>query len=546
MWYGILLLEAAGIFCYFNFNYHYHFFYQEQNQLFLISSDYLLSYLRKPAWLACMTGDFLTQFYYYLYAGPAILTSLLLTAAICTRKAVRKAGIQKTLVSFLLAVIAMTVLTLFALHYEYRLCSIIAYIGGTIMFISTPPYLRNKEKKDSTPAISSSLTLVGVFLTFWMFGYGVWIYALLVLASTFLRHEKGTAFARFAVVAIPLLLLMLTKKIYFLDYDKLYTYPGIGKFVKPETEVEKFFAVENEYYFGNYKKVISMVESSPSPSNYDLFFYNLVMAQNGQLPEKMLKFNNNYFGTFEKIGPETPLLTTKLLNELYWQMGDMTFAERAAMLANVFSPDNRNIRMMKRLAEINIVSGDKPAAMKYLRILSNTFVYKNWASEIIQSLSKGTTSESMKTYTQKIEFTNNADTIRISDNSHLIMMELLQSNPENRIARDYLLCSDLLLKDMETFKKDYDNFYMKQKSPLYEKVYQEAMMIYLAGTNANEDEWKKYIKRPDIIQRFAAYNQKRGSSEFKDTYWYYFDRGTAPKIGNPSDTDNQDTKSYRN
>lgn len=35
--------------------------------------------------------------------------------------------------------------------------------------------------------------------------------------------------------------------------------------------------------------------------------------------------------------------------------------------------------MIKRLAEVNIVSGDKKAADKYLRLLDKTAVYHSWA-----------------------------------------------------------------------------------------------------------------------------------------------------------------------
>lgn len=44
------------------------------------------------------------------------------------------------------------------------------------------------------------------------------------------------------------------------------------------------------------------------------------------------------------------------------------------------------------------------------------------------------------------------------------MCELAESNPNNKIAIDYMLCSDLLLKDMETFKRDYDTYYLKLKT----------------------------------------------------------------------------------
>lgn len=56
----------------------------------------------------------------------------------------------------------------------------------------------------------------------------------------------------------------------------------------------------------------------------------------------------------------------------------MTFTERAAMMTNVFSHNNRNVRMMQRFTECNYVSGDSLAAEKYLRILDKTLVYDRW------------------------------------------------------------------------------------------------------------------------------------------------------------------------
>ena len=61
-----IVLWAIACWAFFQFWYPYHFFFQEQNQLFLWSSDYLSSYIY-PVKFAELIGDFLTQFYYYLY-----------------------------------------------------------------------------------------------------------------------------------------------------------------------------------------------------------------------------------------------------------------------------------------------------------------------------------------------------------------------------------------------------------------------------------------------------------------------------------------------
>lgn len=57
-----------------------------------------------------------------------------------------------------------------------------------------------------------------------------------------------------------------------------------------------------------------------------------------------------------------------------------------------------------------------------------------------------------------MQFVNVHDTITISDNAHFLMMQLLDHNADNTIALDYILCSNLLLKDIANFKRDYDRY----------------------------------------------------------------------------------------
>ena len=290
----------------------------------------------------------------------------------------------------------------------------------------------------------------------------------------------------------------------------------------PDLILEKDFAVECEYYFGNHDKVIKMVEGENKWTDQMLFFYNLAQAQRGELPDHLLDFTQNYLGTFEKIGPDTPMLTIRNMNELYWALGDMTFTERAAMMTNVFSHNNRNVRMMRRLAECNIVSGDTLAAEKYLRILDKTLVYRRWADNV-RLYGKDI-------YQKKMQMVSRRDTITITDNAHFLMMQLLDANPDNIVALDYILCSDLLLKDMTNFKRDYDRYCIEIGKPRLKPLYQEALCIWLAGTDAPQEDWQNYIKMNDVMQRFIDYNNQRGNPRFKGTYWYYFDKIKAPEI----------------
>lgn len=286
-------------------------------------------------------------------------------------------------------------------------------------------------------------------------------------------------------------------------------------------DFEQTLAVETEYYFGNYQKTIDKALKADNPNIITGFYYNLASAQLGMLPENLLKYEYIELGTLRKIGEDTPIAVINMMNDLYYALGDMTYAERAAMMSSVFSPNNKNIKMLKRLAEVNLVSRDTLAAMKYLRYLGYSPIYSKWA--------KDHTPGTMRDYVRanienKRKYTNKQDTLRLGDNCRTILLELLESNPNNQIALDYLLCTDLQLKEVGTFKEDYDRYCVQRGNIPLATIYQQALAIYLAGTNATREEWERYMNMPDVVQEFQKYNQQRGDIAYKGTYWYYFDK----------------------
>ena len=419
--YSLYVLGAIACFAFFQFCYPYHLFYQEQNQLFLMSWDYVTTYLDKPGWLACLAGDFLTQFYYFRYAGPIILTLCILLTGYNIRCAVEMADIKGRWVAHSVAFIVMILLICSSFHYDYRLSSILAVAGGASVFrvstsllISTRMFIKKIERRNEQGLflngsgianwVSVISIFVSVFVCHWFFGYGVWVYGALTFAGCIANIMMAGTYYRLAALIIPFFLLMLTKRLYYCDFQTIYTYPGIGKLAKPQLDQERTLAVDCKYYFGNYNQVINMVEKDKNPNQYMKFYHDLIMAQFRSQPASLRKYPNKDIGTFETLKANPSLLTIHALNELYWALDDMTFCERAAMLGNIYSPNCRNIRMVKRLAEINLVRGNYAATRKYLRILQKTFVWKRWADRIFASLGKNASAEEkaiLQTYLDK-------------------------------------------------------------------------------------------------------------------------------------------------
>ena len=287
----VLALWAIACWCFFQFWYPYHFFFQEQNQIFLWSWDYISSYIHNGG-LSLLVGDFLTQFYYYLYVGATILTLCLLLIGTLLYWVLRNFKVNR-IVALILASVVMFFVAICHFSISYRLSSTIAIMGWTFLI-----WLASQMRSWKTRLMLLALAMLPTYLLFGL--------------------------------------------------------PEVKRIQSPDLILEKDFAVDCEYYFGNYDKVIEIVESEDRWTDQMLFFYNLSQAQKGELPDHLMKFTSNYLGTFEKIGPDTPMLTIRNMNELYWALGYMTFTERAAMMTNVFSHNNRNVRMMRRLAECNL------------------------------------------------------------------------------------------------------------------------------------------------------------------------------------------------
>ena len=103
------------------------------------------------------------------------------------------------------------------------------------------------------------------------------------------------------------------------------------------------------------------------------------------------------------------------------------------------------------------------------------------------------------------------------------------------MACDYLLCFDLLIKDIGAFAGDYREFAAK-KFP--SRLYAEGLLIYLAGKKASLDEVEKWNIPPQVLDEFGDYTRLYEANggdgaplqaKYGKTYWFYFHYATMKK-----------------
>ena len=259
-------------------------------------------------------------------------------------------------------------------------------------------------------------------------------------------------------------------------------------------------------------------------SEIGTYYYNLSNAMRGQLPDKLMDYYQPFErGLFLPVGEKSTPFQIACAGDVWFALGDMTMAERDAMLGMLFSPAHTGSRYLRRLAETNFVTGDLKAASKYLRILLNFPRDRKWALEHIP---ESWTPEYGMRIKYKRSLLPKFDLVHGMDQTQLILRILLNSNSSNSMALDYLLCYDLLTKDIDAFVGDFD------PSLTSSHLYEEAMLIFLAAKGGmNEENFVHYHISPETLDRFnrfvTIYKRDNGSGnnlsgEFGKTYWYYF------------------------
>ena len=238
------------------------------------------------------------------------------------------------------------------------------------------------------------------------------------------------------------------------------------------------------------------------------------MAMTGQLGNNL--FNHSqvgdpyYFLPF--VSGEQNIYYNCLVGELWYRLGDMTIAEQSAITCLQASPEHTGARFIERLARINIITGQKAAAQKYLNLLSKTLFYRKWAERMLD----GEMTVEDKAWIDRARMSMPVkDMIHLANDQRIVLHGLLEANPDNIPAREFLLCHDLLRYDLEQFFEDYETRRVDAR------IYKEALVIWFGQNNVTSqnviDEYgidDSYRKRNEMFFRYPE--------NYRNTYWYYY------------------------
>ena len=472
------LVFGLCVFFFWRVRYPFALTYQEQLQMFLFDSDYFSGLMAEPGGLARYVAEFLVQFYNSMAIGATILALLMM---LMQRLTWRLMGCQSHyFLSFLPAVLLWFTMGDESVKLTYVVALLMAMAVSWLMTI----YI-NKVKPQRQILVKVIALFVLIPILYWLIGpmvvlvalyvmplSVVWALAVMLLSAHFVpfplsRVMTGIGYYRFPeaipyiLMVIPVLIWILSMVVRRLPQPKPWVIwceavvccaavigcPDLGY------DAKKYELMEYDYLvrIRDWKGIITKAEKQTPDLPMSVGATNLALAMTNQLGERAFDF---YQRTSEGLLPrfERNFATTQLAGEVYFYLGLINTAQRFAFEAMEAIPDyNKSARVIKRLAETNLINGEYDVARKYLQMLDKTIFYRPWAQQALAMLGDEKQIDAHPLYGTLRQYRLEDDFLFSEDELDKICGQLFMHNHHNQMATQYLVMAPLLDGDAQLF-----------------------------------------------------------------------------------------------
>ena len=484
--------------------------FQEQYQMFLFDTNYFLERIVLPGGLADYISEFLVQFYYMPVLGGAIIALLLMSIQAISWGLMKQYGMKSVFPGYLLSFVPSIVLWCAMGDQNLLLSFVVALLGALLM-----GWIHNRFHNRLVKVV---FELVSTALVYWFLGPVVFLYAALMIGDTLMKgKQNGHILSSLGYSACLLILtvawiLLTTQSLQYPLYRifsglNYYRYPGtvspLPLGVMIWTVVVVFFGMVPDghawikklqqskvvmvlayvlvivaSWFGikasfdamtydlidydflvrteQWDKIIEKAEKKPATTPLGVSCVNLALSQKGQLADRLFEFYQNggegLFPTFTR-----DMISPVSTAEIFFRLGMVNDAERYMFEAQEAIPNYRkSARLTRRIIECEIINGNYQVAAKLLRRLQKTLFYSNWANQTMALLGNEKAINRHPVYGKLRKYREKKQDFLFSDREMDQMLGLLFLNDNhNKMAYEYLVCYELLQRDMEKFMQYY-------------------------------------------------------------------------------------------
>lgn len=484
--------------------------FQEQYQMFLFDTGYFLERIVLPGGLADYISEFLVQFYYMPVLGGAIIALLLMGIQTAVWGLMKQYGARHDFPGYLLSFLPSIALWCAMGDQNVLLSFVVALFGALVI-----GWIHNRFHNRLVKVV---FELVSTALVYWFLGPVVFLYAALMIGDT-LKNAKqkdsilsGIGYSVCILVLTIAWILLTTQTLQYPLYRifaglNYYRYPGaisplpfvvmvwavvipfLGMIPCHRKSLQKlqqskvvmvlsyvlvivasWFGIKASFDEMTYElidydflvrteqwdKIIEKAEKKPATTPLSVSCVNLALSQKGMLADRLFEFYQNggegLFPTFTR-----DMISPVSTAEIFFRLGMVNDAERYMFEAQEAIPNYRkSARLTRRIIECEIINGNYKVAAKLLRRLQKTLFYSNWANWMMALLGNEKAINRHPIYGKLRKYREKKQDFLFSDREMDQMLGLLFLNDNhNKMAYEYLMCYELLQRDMEKFMQYY-------------------------------------------------------------------------------------------
>ena len=553
---GLTVLFGLAVFLFWQYRYPFVLAYQEQLQLFLFDDDYFCERMSEPGGLARYIAEFMVQFYNLVTIGAAVIALLF----VLVQRLMWRLMSSKTDGSYLLSFLPVVLLWYAMGDESVMLTYVIALIMALSVALAWSRWFADGVlwKKFIVALviipmlywlIGPMVLLVALMMMPWLVSVSAVVYALglMLLSAHFLpfpmmRVMLGISYYRIPVT-LPYMLMVIPVVAAFITWSSRmdwlrWKYMGplsVGVlvlgllFVPRGYDARKYGLIEYDYLVrvGDWNAIIQKAERQMPALPMSVSATNLALGMTNQLGDRAFDFYQRGTGgllpRFER-----NFATAQLTGEIYFHLGLVNTAQRFAFEAMEAIPNyNKSARVVKRLAETNLINGQYKVARKYLQMLEKTVFYRLWAQRTMAMLGDEKAINGHPLYGMLRQYRLQDDFLFSERELDKICGQLFIHNQQNMMAAQYLLMMPLLDGDVARFM-NYAQ-YVQGKIAYNPRHCQEA--IAFAFFQQRQQPPQGLVNQLTLQQmnEFArVYGSDKNSpalAQFKNTVWYYLTAG---------------------
>lgn len=554
---SLLLTLAFGlmVFLFWRFRYPFALTYQEQLQMFLFDSDYFCGRMAEPGGFARYVAEFLVQFYNGVTIGALILALLYMLVQRLTWR-LMKTERGYYLLSFiptiilwyamgdenvmLTYVVALVLAIAAALGWRRLSCAlwvkwVLALLLIPVLYLLLGPVVLLVAVLMLPFSVAIPAVVYALALMLLSAHYLPFPMSRIILGISYYRVPEVIPYSLMAILLVIVLLALFSRK---LPQPKRWMVYALAVVVALLLIVPQKFGFDTRKYdlieydhlvrVNDWNSIIRKAEKQMPDLPMSVSATNLALGMTNQLGERAFDFyQRGTQGLLPKF--ERNFATSQLTGEIYFHLGLVNTAQRFAFESMEAIPNyNKSVRVVKRLAETNLINGQYEVARKYLQMLEKTVFYRPWAQRTMAMLGDEKAINAHPLYGTLRQYRLQEDFLFSDTELDRICGQLFMHDHQNQMAAQYLLMIPLLEKDVPRFMQYAQ--YVQSQTRYNPRSCQEAIAF---GFMQQRQLSPQGLVSPLVLQQLNDFSRiysaggkdAPGLQQFRNTVWYYLMAG---------------------